>query len=129
MDGVTMKPGTRTHSPATLRLSHNRSVPAHLRGGLLEISHVHTPAEERGRGHASLLLQKVCAEADGARKVLLLLPKAYDDGPLEEEALIDWYSSFGFDLIQTRPAPLMARPAGAAPRVKAKMLAASMGLA
>jgi predicted GNAT family acetyltransferase len=127
MDG--MKPGTRSQGTSTLRLSFNTSVPAHLRGGLLEVSHVHTPAADRGNGQASLLLQKVCAEADRARKVLLVLPKPYDDGPLDQAALIEWYSAFGFDLIQTQPVALMARPPGAAPRVKAKPLAAAMGIA
>jgi GNAT superfamily N-acetyltransferase len=127
MDG--MKPGTRTQGPASLRLSYCQGVPANLRGGLLEVSHVYTTPEDRGAGAASLLLQKVCAEADRAGKVLLAAPKPYDDGPLDRQALIEWYSSFGFDLIQTRPAPLMARPAGALPRVRVKALDAAMGLA
>lgn len=124
-----MKPGPRTHGPASLRLSFNKTVPAHLRGGLLELSHVSTPEDQRGKGHASLLLQRVCAEADEARKVLLLMPKPFGDAPMDREALIDWYSGFGFDLIQTKPVALMARPAGAAPRVKVKMLPALMGIA
>jgi predicted GNAT family acetyltransferase len=128
MDG--MKPGTRTHGPASLRLSYSMHAPANERGNLLEVTHVETAPAERGHGAASLLLQKVCAEADAARKVLMLFPKPYGDGaPLDQEQLIDWYSGFGFELIQTRPAPLMARVAGALPRVKVRPVAAALGLA
>lgn len=123
-----MKPGLRQHGPATLRLSFNTMVPAHLRGGLLEISHVLTPESHRGQGYASMLLQKVCAEADEAGKVLLLNPKPYDTEPMNAEELTDWYSRFGFDLIQTQPALLMARPAHAEQRVQMKPLAFAMGM-
>lgn len=122
MDGVTMKPGPRTHGSASLRLSHNTFVPAHLRGGLLEITQLNTLNTQRQQGFASMLLQKVCAEADKAGIVLLLHPKPYDDAPLTREQLADWYSRFGFDVIQTHPATLMARPPGAQPRFKAKPL-------
>jgi GNAT superfamily N-acetyltransferase len=125
---VSMKPGMRQHGPATLRLSFNTNVPAHLRGGLLEVSHVLTPERHRGHGYASMLLQKVCAEADEAAKVLLVFPKPYADSPLSDEQLMDWYSAFGFDLIQTQPAPLMARAPNAEIRVKKKPLAFAMGV-
>jgi predicted GNAT family acetyltransferase len=125
MDGVTMKPGTREHGPATLKLGFNTSVPAHLRGGLLEVTHVHTPEGERRKGYASLLMQKVCAEADAAGKVLMLMPKPYDDGPLDVQALLDWYGGFGFEPIQTKPVIMARRPGAVAVRVKP--LAYAMG--
>jgi GNAT superfamily N-acetyltransferase len=125
MDG--MKPGTRQHGPATLKLSFNTSVPAHLRGGLLEVSHVFTPADERNKGYASLLLQKVCAEADAAGKVLMVMPKPYDDAPMDRNTLVEWYRTYGFEPIQAQPI-IMARKPGAV-AVKLKPLAYAMGVA
>jgi predicted GNAT family acetyltransferase len=122
-----MKPGIRQHGPATLRLGFNTSVPAHMRGGLLEVTHVFTPEQHRGKGYASLLMQKVCSEADEAGKVLLLMPKPYDEGGLDREALIAWYALFGFNAIQTSPV-LMARKPGAIGVAKMKPLALAMGM-
>jgi GNAT superfamily N-acetyltransferase len=121
-----MKPGTRQHGPATLKLSFNTSVPAHLRGGLLEVSHVFTPADERNKGYASLLLQKVCAEADAAGKVLMVMPKPYDDAPVDRNTLVEWYRTYGFEPIQALPI-IMARKPGAV-AVKLKPLAYAMGM-
>ena len=123
-----MKPGTRMHGPASLRLSFNALVPAHLRGGLLEVSHVITPEQHRNHGYASMLLQKVCAEADAAGKVLLLNPQPYDTPELSADELTAWYEGFGFNVIQEKPARLMARPPGTAPRAKLKPLAFAMGM-
>jgi predicted GNAT family acetyltransferase len=122
---VAMKPGARMHGPASLRLSFNTTVPAHLRGGLLELSHLTTPSQHRRQGYASILMQKVCAEADRAGKLLLLRPLPFDgDGP-DQQQLADWYSRFGFDPIQESPL-LMARPAGAQPRFAVKPLVFTM---
>ena len=126
MDVVTMKPGIRQHGPATLKLSFNTSVPAHMRGGLLEVTHVFTPEQHRGKGYASILMQKVCAEADEAGKVLLLMPKPYDDGPVCTERLAEWYARFGFEAIQASPL-LMARYIRSV-GVKMKPLAYAMGV-
>lgn len=123
-----MKPGIRQHGPATLKLSFNAGVPAHLRGGVLELSHLLVPDQHRRQGYASLLLQKVCAEADKAGKVLLLMPRAYDVPAMDREQLQDFYRRFGFDVIQERPVTLMARPAGAAMVVTTKPLAYAMGM-
>lgn len=122
-----MKPGLRMHGPASLKLSHNTAVPAHLRGGLLEITHVTTPEQHRKQGYASILMQKVCAEADAAGKVLILIPHPFEIAMSQAE-LTDWYSRYGFDVIQERPARLMARRPGAEHRVKMKPLAFAMAL-
>jgi GNAT superfamily N-acetyltransferase len=122
-----MKPGVRQHGPATLKLSFNTTVPAHLRGGLLEVSHVFTPEQHRNQGYASMLIQKVCSEADEAGKVLLLMPKGYDTMPLDQAALIDWYSRYGFEPIQASPV-VLARRVGSVVRVKMKPLDYAMGL-
>jgi len=126
MDG--MKPGTRMHGPASLRLSFNTTIPAHMRGGLLELSHLIVPEQHRRQGYASMLMQKVCAEADAAGKVLLIMPKPYDVIGMDADQLQEWYGRFGFELIQLRPV-LMARQAGAPERFTPKPLAFSMAAA
>jgi predicted GNAT family acetyltransferase len=119
----TMKPGIRQHGPATLKLSHNKTIPAHMRGGVMEVSHVTTPETHRRQGYASMLMQKVCAEADKAGIVLLLHVKPYGDSiTMSRDELADWYSRYGFDPIQAEPM-LMARPAGAQQRFTMKPLA------
>lgn len=122
-----MKPGIRQHGPATLKLSFNTSVPAHMRGAVLEVSHVFTVRQERGKGHASLLMQKVCAEADEHGKVLLLMPKPYDEGGPGQKELIDWYRRYGFEPVQASPV-LLARRVGSEVGVKMKPLAYAMGM-
>lgn len=122
-----MKPGIRQHGPATLKLSFNTTVPANLRGGVLELSHLITPDQHRRKGYASLLLQKVCAEADEAGKVLLLMPKPYDVPAMSRDELEDFYQRFGFQTIQQRPV-LMARRPGAGVTVTVKPLAYAMGM-
>lgn len=107
-----MKPGTRMHGPASLRLSYNTTVPAHLRGGLLELSHLIVPESHRRQGYASMLMQKVCAEADRAGKVLILTVRPYDVIGMDGTQLQEWYGRYGFQIIQQDPV-LMARPAHA----------------
>jgi ribosomal protein S18 acetylase RimI-like enzyme len=123
-----MKPGTRMHGPASLRLSYNTTVPAHMRGGLLELSHLIVPEQHRRQGYASMLMQKVCAEADRAGKVLMLSVRPYDVIGMDAGQLQEWYGRFGFDVIQQNPT-LMARPAGAPQKFTPKPLAFSIAMA
>lgn len=123
-----MKPGTRTHGPSSLRLSFNTAVPAHLRGRLLEVSHVLTPDGQRGQGYASLLMQKVCAEADAAGKLLMLTPQPFDVPELSKDQLTDWYLGYGFEVLQEKPVRMLVRQPGAKPRAKIKPLAYAMGM-
>lgn len=123
-----MKPGIRQHGPATLKLAFSTTVPAHLRGGVLELSHLVVPEQHRRHGYASLLLQKVCAEADEAGKVLLLMPKPFDVIAMDRNQLEDFYQHFGFLTIQKHPVVLMARRPGAGVTVSVKPLAHAMGM-
>lgn len=97
-----MKPGKRMLGPCSLRLGYTQIAPAHLRGGLLEISKLHTPEEERKQGHATRLLAQVCAEADKACKVLVLMA---DSVPLST-----FYSRFGFKVMQEHPIVMVRSP-------------------
>ncbi len=108
-----MKTGTRTHGPASLKLSYSMAMPANLRGGLLEVSHVLTPESDRGQGHASRLIEQVCAEADAAGKLLLVRPLPFDVPELTQDQLTDWYLGFGFLVLQENPVRLLVRRPGA----------------
>jgi ribosomal protein S18 acetylase RimI-like enzyme len=123
-----MKPGTRMHGPASLRLSYNTTVPAHMRGGLLELSHLIVPESHRRQGYASMLMQKVCAEADRAGKVLMLTVRPFDTIAMDAKQLTEWYGRYGFDVIQQSPV-LMARPARAPMKFTPKPLAFSIAMA
>ena len=102
MDGVMR--GNRMHGPASLRLSVSKALPKRLRDGIRELSHLETLEAERGKGYASMLMQKVCNEADKSRIVLMLTPT---------EGMTDFYKQFGFKVIQELPGKLMARVANA----------------
>ncbi len=65
------------------------------------------------------------AEADEAGMLLLLRPLPYDSNGPDREQLADWYSRFGFDVLQRDPL-LMARAAGAEPRFRVKPLVFTM---
>lgn len=95
-----MRPGKRTNGPCTLKLSYSQMMPANERGRLLELSHLRTREDDRGQGYATELLAMVCAEADNAKKVLVLKP---DNTRLEM-----FYARFGFFRIHANP-PIMAR--------------------
>ena len=90
-----MKPGIRTHGPASLRLSYSTLVGANLRGMLRELTHLQVSEDARGQGHGSALMREVCAEADKAQTVLMLTA--------DDTRLADWYARFGFKLIQDGP--------------------------
>lgn len=100
MDGVMR--GERRHGAATLRLSVSRALPKRIRDGIRELSHLETPEAERSKGYASMLMQKVCNEADKNRIVLMLTPT---------EGMDEFYKRFGFMTIQYVPTKLMARQA------------------
>lgn len=106
-----MKPGTYTNGPASCRLSYNTSIPAHLRGQCLEISHVLTPEGERKKGYANALIAEICHNADVDSLCLLIMPQPFSDSPcLSKAELADWYARrFGFFSFQDSPALLMLR--------------------
>jgi GNAT superfamily N-acetyltransferase len=115
MKGVRSRPfmgmrGEYTHGAASLRLSYSMAMPAHMRGGIREVTNVYTLESERGKGSASALLKQVCDEADESGIVLILLPKQNDATGLDDLRLIAWYERNGFISIQDNPI-LMARQA------------------
>lgn len=101
-----VNPGERTHKQASLRVVESDAMPEDMRGQIREIVSL-TSANPR-KGHATTLMWTVCHEADQDRTVLILQPKRFADGELDDEKLVRWYSKFGFRTIQQEPV-LMAR--------------------
>lgn len=91
--------GKRTIGDATCYLRFSQAVPVHLRQTIREVYDVKVPKGMRGKGSGTRLIKAICAEADHADKVLILLP-------LEDK--IKWYTSLGFEQIQDSP-PIMMR--------------------
>lgn len=95
-----MKTGTRRHGAASAQLGFTMVVSAHLRGRIREITALHTPEADRGKGDGTRLMRSICAEADKEALTLMLMP--------ETDRLAAWYAGFGFVTIQKSPA-LMVR--------------------
>lgn len=116
MDGLTMKLGKRVFGAASCKLGRTVQVPAHMRDGIVELSGLFCPAEQRREGFATSLVDMICNEADDDGKVLLLHVAPYAPGGMSKEQLAAWYAGrFGFQPIQAEPL-LMARMVGATPR-------------
>lgn len=101
-----MQTGLRTHKGASLRIAEPDCLPAHMRPHMRELLSV-ASANPR-KGHASALMHQVCQEADDARTTLLLTVAPFAEG-MTTEQLQKWYERFGFVVIQTEPALMMAR--------------------
>ena len=99
--------GTRTLGHASLKLCVPTALPDDIRGPVVELRSLHTRKDKRGKGAASALMQEVCQEADKRRRFLLLHVKA--DGPMDTEALANFYIRNGFTPIQAEPI-VMLRP-------------------
>lgn len=71
-----------------------------LDDGILVISRINVPVAHRGRGHARMLLNSICADAD-AEGVELRLEISPSDG-LGYDALRRWYERHDFNRMWTR---------------------------
>lgn len=69
--------------------------------GTRTITRINVPTPFRGRGHGSQLLQQICDAADEAQVILSL--EIMPSGPLDYEALQDWYWRYGFYELQSIP--------------------------
>lgn len=115
-----MKPepmiGRRTHEKAGLLLAFSKALPAKMRSRTREVLEVYTFGAFRGLGLATKLLEETCEEADRHRLMLIVFPKPYSQVPSEpnvpgETRLISWYvNNFGFEIVQTKPVVMLARP-------------------
>lgn len=103
-----MKYGTRTHGHSSCQINKPTSLPEHMWRDFREVTHVQTPVEHRRGGEATVLMEKVCKEADEKRMMLLLIPEPYGDIGMDREQLIAWYvNKFEFTPIQQDPVILV----------------------
>lgn len=105
-----MRYGERKHNYATCEVGKCLAVPEKMRKDIREITCVTCELPYRGRGHATALLEQVCAEADRMKMILLIVVNPYGDSEgMTKDQLIDWYGSrFDFHTIQADPV-IMAR--------------------
>lgn len=96
-----MKLGKRTLGACSCLLAPSKALPKHM-DRVVELSELYTDEWHRGKGIANRLLDKICEEADRANMVLMLMP--------ENDWLSVWYETHGFQIIQTKPQVMMARP-------------------
>jgi len=117
MDGLKMKTGWRHHGAARLYIRQSTAVPLDLRPLTRELRSLETAAGSQQQGHATMLVRKVCAEADRHGVVLVLWPVPWGDNiAMSASELADWYSrAFGFEQLQDNPV-ILARPVGARPK-------------
>lgn len=101
-----MNPGLRDYKTATLRIAIAEGLPVEMWEPTREIVALHSTNPRKG--HATLLMHSVCAEADKEGILLILQPQKFDDG-MPDEKLEKWYEKFSFAVIQREPVVLMAR--------------------
>lgn len=63
------------------------------------ISRINVPAEHRGKKHGSRMLATILRDADREGVTLWLEP--VPSGPLDYQALVNWYKRYGFRFHQT----------------------------
>ncbi len=102
-----MTPGPREYRQATLRVAVAECLPVDMQDGTREL--VSLESKERRHGHATSLMWMVCHEADAARIVLVVQPKSFGSGGMDDEQLQKFYSRFSFVKIQEEPVVLLAR--------------------
>lgn len=89
--------------PASLSMGHTEALPHKMRPLVWEITNVFVPEEHRKKGWGTRLIEHACETAD-IQGMLLILHVEEDN-----DHLVNWYSKFGFKVIQTYPEILMAR--------------------
>ena len=101
--------GTRANGHASLKVCVPTALPPHLRARIREIRSVETAPDQRGKGFAKDLLERVCISAD-LSDTWLMLHVAPSDSDTTMQGLIDLYGGFGFKPFQAEPL-LMVREA------------------
>lgn len=78
-----------------------------VRFGVRWVNNLWVDGESRGEGYATELLQQCIEEFYG--QDLYLMVRAYNDQPLADEDLVEFYAQFGFEEIDGAPS-IMVRP-------------------
>lgn len=105
-----MPVGVRYYENASCKIRVCTAIPNQLRTKTRELLSLDVPENLRRQGMAKELMMNVCDEADACEMLLLLFPEPYGSGEkMEKGKLIDWYTTFGFQVIQVTPKVMMAR--------------------
>lgn len=104
-----MRYGKREYMGASAEIGVAKSLPVHMRAGLVELSNLFTTPQHRRQGYANTLMCMITAEADVAGKVLMLAVGDGLIGGASKQQLLSFYERHRFMPIQASPL-LMARP-------------------
>lgn len=104
-----MKIGERSYEGSKCMVSFCEALPAHMRKDIREISHLQTLPEFRHKGHATELMKYICKDADIRKIILVLMVEPFDDEPLSQEQLAEWYGKFGFQPLPNGDKVMLAR--------------------
>jgi N-acetylglutamate synthase-like GNAT family acetyltransferase len=108
MDG--MKPQTFKLGPASVRISYSQAVPPPMRGKVRELSSFVTDAAHRGHGFARALMDQLMHDADELGLMLLVVVEPFDESPMDQQNLAQWYERMGFAVIQADPLVMARQP-------------------
>lgn len=106
-----MKYGQRKYGGATCEIRSCEGIPDKIKHDVRMLCNLETEPKMRGQGHATELLNRVHAEADRLKVIMVLNPSPYgsdDCGGLALSELVEWYGQMGYQEIQHEPL-LMAR--------------------
>lgn len=103
-----MKIGERKFGAAECKVGFAEGLPPHMKHEVRLVSDVWTTPCSRRQGHATELMNRIAAEADKKKVILILNPGSFDEVGPKTEQLVEWYASLGYQEIQREPM-LMAR--------------------
>lgn len=102
--------GVRHYENASCKIRLCTAIPNQIRMKCRELVSLDVPENLRRTGMAKELMVNVCDEADACEMLLLIFPEPFGAGPKMTQAqLVDWYMTFGFQVIQVKPKMMMAR--------------------
>lgn len=78
---------------------------------LVIITRIMVTAQQRGKGYARELMERVIEDAD-EEGVLLMLSVEADPGGLDEKTLKAWYTRLGFEILPGSDTTMVRRPVG-----------------
>lgn len=100
-------------------ISFCAALPEKMKKDVREVSSVHCAISDRRQGHATKLMQEICADADTRKMVLVLVVQSYGAGDrMSDLQLIEWYDRFGFRPLPNGDTVLLARMFNMTPKEK-----------
>lgn len=100
-------------------ISFCKALPEKMKMDVREVSSIHCDMRERRKGHATKLMEEVCADADVRKVILILTVQSYGAGDhMSNMQLVEWYARFGFHPLPSGDAVLLARMFKLTPKEK-----------